>query len=141
MSGDARRPGVDWEAAYVYLQEQQESILLRLAERLEAQEARLGAAREAQVRAVELYALDTGHLRSVIVADGASLSYAFHVFRDGLLVREQAFGVSNTLQWQPAEAGSYRVTGLVRSRPADGVAPRTADSTAVTVTSRAGAGR
>lgn len=136
MSGS--REDVDWRAAYTYLQEQQESILLRVAERLELQERHLRAARRARLRTVELLAPDPATLRSVIVADGAMLTYAFRVFRDERLVREQDFGVSNTLQWQPAAAGAYRVTGLVRSEAATDP-PQSADSSTVVVTGQDGA--
>lgn len=133
MSEAAPRTSVDWEAAYAYLQEQQESILLRLAERLEMLERHLRAARRGGIRTVELRAPKPGTLRSVIVADGASTTYAFHVFRDGQLVREQEFGSSNTLEWQPAKTGSYRVTGFVKFG-ASNEAPQSADSPVVTST-------
>lgn len=133
MSDAAPRTGVDWEAAYAYLQEQQESILLRLAERMEMLERHLRAARRGRIRTVELKAMDSGTLRSVIVADGASLTYAFHVFRDGQVVRKQEFGSSNTLQWEPAKAGSYTVKGFVRFGSSN-EAPQAADSPVVAVT-------
>lgn len=124
---------VDWAAAYAYLQEQQESILLRVAERMEAMEAELAALRRGRIRSVELRALESGELRSVIAADGATLAFAFYVYRDDVVVRRQLFDSSNTLQWKPERAGAYRVRALVRlhgtTEPAD-----SAVSTTVAVT-------
>lgn len=114
---------VDWQSAYGYLEDQLRSALLEVADRMEALETELAAARRTVIRSVTLRRLDSGLLSSVIAADGADLSFAFYVYRDDVLVREQAYTRSNTLEWRPDRTGAYRIRGFIRrgteSDPAD----------------------
>ncbi|MBM6403502.1 hypothetical protein JQN72_04500 [Phycicoccus sp. CSK15P-2] len=123
---------VDWKSAYAYLELELESVLLRVAERLEQLEAGAGGVGFAHVRAVTLWQQESGDLESVVVADGASLSYEFAVYRDEVLVREQTNGPSNTLRWTPSRSGTYRVHGVATS--ASGGEADSASSVDLTVT-------
>jgi hypothetical protein len=106
--------GVDWAAAYRYLQDELESVLRRVADRMEQLETELGATHRTQIRSISLDILASGRLRSVIAGDGVDVHYAFHVYRDDTLVRRQPYSASNTLEWEAEKAGIYRVRGFAR---------------------------
>lgn len=107
--------GVDWAAAYGYLEEQYELTVRRLAERLEALEGRLGELASGVIREVTLDVAPGGHLTSVVVADGTDLRYSFYLYRDEQLVATEPYGVSNTLRRRVRGSGAYKVRGFVRA--------------------------
>ena len=122
--------GVDWHAAYRYLEHELESVLSRVADRMEQLESDAGDAARPRVRSVSLRQQASGELVSVIAADGAHLSFSFVVYRDDVRVREQDNGASNTLVWLPAKGGAYRVEGTASS----GLDPRSDCGSSPTVT-------
>lgn len=107
-------PAVDWASAYRYLEDELRSALLAVAGRMEALEAEVAAAGRTTIRSVGLERLESGRVKCIIAADGADLRYAFYVYRDDVLVREQPYGRSNTLEWGPDRSGAYRVRGFIR---------------------------
>ena len=109
------KDSVDWHAAYRYLEHELESVLARVADRMEQLEAGAQPGGRAQVRAVTLHQKDSGDLESVIVANGVDLTYSFVVYRDDVVVREQSTGPSNTIVWPPTSSGTYRVHGTAKS--------------------------
>ncbi|GIL34737.1 hypothetical protein [Phycicoccus sp. DTK01] len=121
---------VDWRAAYRYLEHELESVLARVADRMEHLERGAGRSGEVRVRAVTLHQRESGELESVVVADGEDLTYSFVVYRDGVRVREQGTGASNTLVWPPAKRGAYRVEGSATS----GTGRTSAEGTSATLT-------
>ena len=127
---------VDWQAAYRYLEHELESVLARVADRMEQIEGGNGSGGGARLRAVTLHQKDSGDLESVIIADGSNLTYSFAVYRDEVLVREQNSGPSNTIVWPPAKAGTYRVQGTVRSAGERGSSSHVSGDLTVTVSSR-----
>ncbi|NMR20534.1 hypothetical protein [Cellulomonas fimi] len=122
-SGSEPVADVDWASAYAYLEEQQEAILRRLADRLGRLETEVEELTRARIRAVSLEVEEERTLHSVIEADGSDLSFAFYVYREDDLRWRQPYGRSNTLRLSPEEPGRYRVRGFVRrgteSSPAD----------------------
>lgn len=127
---------VDWHAAYRYLEHELESVLARVADRMEQLERGAGQSGRARVRAVTLRQKEVGELESVVVADGSELTYSFVVFRDDVKVREQSTGPSNTIVWRPAKPGSYRVEGTARSTVDPGASTLTSATLTVTETRR-----
>jgi hypothetical protein len=122
MSRHETDPDMDWASAYRFLEEELRSALLAVADRMETLESDLEAARRTAIRAVSLTRLDSGHLRSVVAADGADLRFAFYIYRDDVLVREQDYSESNTLVWTPDRSGRYRVRGFIRRGAESGAA-------------------
>lgn len=104
---------MDWRAAYLYLEDQQESILRTLADRLvELEEAPTDGA--AVLRRVELTRLEKGNASAIIVADGARLEYAFYLYRGDEVVERRDYTLSNTAVFRIRKSGVYRVRGFVR---------------------------
>ena len=124
---------MDWRAAYTYLELELASVLARVADRMEQLEAGAQPGGACRVRGVTITQKESGHLESIIMANGSDLTYAFAVYRDGVLVREQGTGPSNTLVWQPSSAGTYRVEGSARSSSASEASAATSVDLAVTV--------
>lgn len=134
LTSGADDDAVDWASAYRYLEDELRSALLEVAGRMEALEAELVAAGRTAIRSVGLDRLESGRLKSVIAADGADLRYAFYVYRDDALVREQPYGSSNTLEWNPDRSGAYRVRGFIRrGTDRDPTATRVSSIVAVSV--------
>lgn len=127
---------VEWKSAYRFLEQELEFALTRVADRMEQLEKSAGSQGAATVRAVTLHQKESGDLESVIVADGADLRYAFAVYRDDVLVREQEAGQSNTIVWPPSRSGTYRVQGTVRSGRERDAATGRSGELAVTVSKR-----
>lgn len=124
---------VDWAAAYRYLEVELESVLARLADRMEQVESAAAEARRGRVRSVSLIQRDSGELESIIAADGAELTYTFVVYRDDVMVREHSAGASNTLAWRPSRSGTYRVRGYARTSGEDEADMGESQAMAVTV--------
>jgi hypothetical protein len=124
---------VDWRAAYMYLELELESILERVAERMEQLESGAHPGGRCQVRAVTLRQTKSGDLESTIIANGSDLTYSFAVYRDGVLVREQSSGPANTIVWPPSRSGRYRVQGTAKSATEDAPSSATSGELAVTV--------
>jgi hypothetical protein len=132
-----RGQDVDWEAAYRVLEQQLEAMVLQVARGYERLEALVADATVPSIRHVRLVALPDGRLRCTVVADGADLRYAFRVLRDDVQVREEVPGEPNTLVWEPARSGRYRVEATVR-RGADAATAVTRSSASLAVTVASG---
>ena len=106
---------VDWAAAYRYLEVQLESVLARVADRMEQLEGEADQARRGRVRSVSLVERESGELESIIAADGSDLTYRFAIYRDDVLTREHSSGSSNTMTWRPSRSGTYRIQGYAQT--------------------------
>lgn len=110
---------VDWASAYRYLEAQQESILLRLADRMEKLEQNLKQLEVGRITDVSVEVDGDNVIRSVVSADGRALEYGFYIYRDGGRVWTQRYSRSNTLVWVCPGPGEYEVRAFIRSSGAD----------------------